>query len=73
LVDLLFGIFHAVPVHNPNVRVDLTMFRLDYTFYLNLIFGVLAIYLWNVNRTNPMDHGCHHAPEPSQARDPERR
>lgn len=67
LMDLLFGIFHAVPVHGSNVRADLTMFRLDYTFYLNLIFGALALYLWNVNRLNPMDHGCHHAHESGPA------
>jgi hypothetical protein len=23
------------------------------------VFGALALYLWNVNRAHPMDHGAH--------------
>ncbi|MGR4064175.1 MAG: permease [Vulcanimicrobiaceae bacterium] len=72
LMDLLFRIFHAVPVHDPNVRADLTMFQFNYTFYLNVIFGALAIYLWSVNRRNPMEHACHHADEPGASTAPGR-
>ena len=35
-------------------------FCFNYTFWLNLIFGALALWLWSVNRRNPMEHGCHH-------------
>ncbi|MDQ2680215.1 MAG: permease [Candidatus Eremiobacteraeota bacterium] len=65
LMDLLFGVFHAIPTPNPHLRADLTMFSINYTFWLNIIFGILAIYLWNVNRTHPMSHGHHesHAAE----------
>jgi hypothetical protein len=59
LMDLAFSALHAVPKPNPNVRHDLTMFSLNYTFWLNLAFGALALYLWRVNRKHPMHHGCH--------------
>jgi uncharacterized membrane protein YraQ (UPF0718 family) len=59
LMDLAFSALHAVPAPNPNVRHDLTTFSLNYTFWLNLAFGALALYLWSVNRAHPMDHGAH--------------
>jgi uncharacterized protein len=59
LMDLAFSALHAVPKPNPNIRHDLTMFAFNYTFYLNLAFGALALYLWRVNRQHPMEHGCH--------------
>jgi uncharacterized membrane protein YraQ (UPF0718 family) len=61
LMDLAFSALHAVPKPNPNIRHDLTMFAFNYTFYLNLAFGALALYLWRVNRQHPMEHGCHAA------------
>ena len=65
LMDFAFSALHAVPKPNPNIRHDLTMFAFNYTFYLNVAFGALALYLWRVNRTHPMEHGCH-APAVSQ-------
>jgi uncharacterized membrane protein YraQ (UPF0718 family) len=59
-MDLAFSALHAVPKPNPNVRHDLTMFALNYTFWLNIAFGALALYLWRVNQKHPMDH-CAHA------------
>ncbi len=56
IMDGAFSALHLVPKPNPNTVHDLTMFSLNYTFYLNLIFGALAIYLWRLNTTNPMDH-----------------
>ncbi len=60
-MDLAFSALHAVPKPNPNVRHDLTMFSVNYTFWLNLGFGAFALYLWRLNRAHPMDHGCHAA------------
>jgi len=54
-----FSALHLVPKPNPNVRHDLTMFSFNYTFWLNVIFGGLAIYVWRLDAANPMDHGCH--------------
>jgi uncharacterized membrane protein YraQ (UPF0718 family) len=59
LMDLAFSALHAVPAPNPNVRHDLTSFSLNYTFWLNLGFGALALYLWRLNRAHPMEHACH--------------
>ncbi|MDQ6930582.1 MAG: permease [Candidatus Eremiobacteraeota bacterium] len=56
LMDVLFGAFHAIPSPNPNLRTNLALFRINYTFWLNLFFGVLAVYIWDINRRNPMGH-----------------
>jgi uncharacterized membrane protein YraQ (UPF0718 family) len=58
-MDLAFSALHLVPKPNPGVRHDLAMFSLNYTFWLNLVFGALAVYLWRLNAANPMEHGCH--------------
>jgi len=47
-------------VPNPNIRHDLTLFSFNYTFWLNLIFGALALYLWRLDATHPMHHGHDH-------------
>jgi uncharacterized membrane protein YraQ (UPF0718 family) len=60
-MDLAFSALHVVPTPNPNIRHDLTTFAFNYTFYLNLAFGALALYLWRLNRTHPMNHGDHAA------------
>jgi uncharacterized membrane protein YraQ (UPF0718 family) len=60
IVDALFSALHWVPARNPDIRRDLTMFSFNYTFWLNLIFGALALYLWRLDATHPMDHGHHH-------------
>jgi uncharacterized protein len=59
LMDLAFSALHMVPKPNPNIRHDLTLFSFNYTFWLNMVFGALALYLWWLNRSNPMDHACH--------------
>ncbi len=62
VMDLAFSALHAVPKPNPHIRHDLTMFAFNYTFYLNVAFGALALYLWRVNQKHPMEHGLHAAP-----------
>ena len=68
VMDGAFSALHLVPQPNPNVRHDLTMFSFNYTFWLNVVFGGLAIYVWRLDAANPMDHGCHDHHE-SQAHD----
>jgi uncharacterized membrane protein YraQ (UPF0718 family) len=58
-MDGVFSALHIVPVRNPNIRHDLTTFSFDATFWLNLAFGALAIYLWRLDASHPMDHGHH--------------
>jgi uncharacterized membrane protein YraQ (UPF0718 family) len=65
LMDLVFSALHMVPKPNPSIRHDLTLFSFNYTFWLNLGFGALAVYLWRLNRTNPTDHACHGSDHPA--------
>ncbi|MEA2787329.1 MAG: uncharacterized protein QOF71_3433 [Candidatus Eremiobacteraeota bacterium] len=58
-MDLAFSALHMVPRPNPNIRHDLTMFSFNYTFWLNLAFGALALYLWRLDARNPMQHHGH--------------
>jgi len=58
-MDEIFAVLHLVPQPNPNIRHDLTLFSLNYTFWLNLVAGALAIYLWRLDAAHPMDHGHH--------------
>jgi uncharacterized membrane protein YraQ (UPF0718 family) len=58
-MDLAFSALHLVPKPNPNIRHDLAMFSFNYTFWLNLVFGALGLYLWRLSAKNPMEHGCH--------------
>ncbi|HTD34261.1 MAG TPA: permease [Candidatus Elarobacter sp.] len=58
-MDGVFSALHLVPRPNPAIRHDLTMFSFNYTFWLNLVFGALAAYLWWQSARHPMEHGCH--------------
>lgn len=62
LMDVLFNAFDWIPVRDPNIRAEMMDFRLDYTFWLNLVFGVLAAVLFWTARRNPMKHAhaCAH-------------
>jgi uncharacterized membrane protein YraQ (UPF0718 family) len=59
IMDGAFSALHLVPVPNPNAVHDLTMFSFNYTFWLNLAFGALAIYLWRLDAGAPMEHMGH--------------
>jgi uncharacterized protein len=59
-MDLAFSALHLVPKPNPNIRHDLQMFAFNYTFWLNLVFGGLGLYLWWLNAKNPMHHPHEH-------------
>lgn len=56
LVDLLFTGLGWIPQPSPDARAHLTHFALNYTFWLNLIFGALGVYLWWLGRRHPMSH-----------------
>jgi hypothetical protein len=58
-MDAAFSALHLVPQPNRNIRHDLTLFSFNYTFWLNVVFGGLAVYLWWLNVKNPMTHACH--------------
>lgn len=59
-MDLIFTVLGQVPAPNPNIHAEMTSFSLNYTFWLNMIFGGLAVYLFWLNRKHPMEHAHHH-------------
>jgi uncharacterized protein len=58
IMQFVFGAFGAVPHPNPHIRTDLSLFAINYTFWLNIAFGALAIALYYVNAKHPMSHSC---------------
>ncbi len=69
-MDGAFAALHLVPRPNPNIRHDLALFSFNYTFWLNLVFGALAGYLWWLDARNPMDHGHHACHDPAMHSEP---
>ena len=58
-MDLGFTALGLVPGHQEDVRGHITHFALNYTFWLNLLFGAVALCLFVLNRQHPMSHGHH--------------
>ncbi|SDN90205.1 hypothetical protein SAMN05216360_112142 [Methylobacterium phyllostachyos] len=56
VMDLAFTGLGLVPDHGIDMRAQITRFGLNYTFWLNLVFGALGAYLWWVSRRHPMGH-----------------
>ncbi len=56
IMDITFTGLGLVPDHTMDVRAHITHFSLNYTFWLNLVFGALGAYLWWVSRKHPMQH-----------------
>ncbi len=59
LMDLAFTALGLLPTANHDIRARLTQFSLNYTFWLNLLFGALAAWLVVQARRHPMDHHAH--------------
>lgn len=62
IMDGAFNLLGWIPPHNRNIHAEVTHFSLDYTFWLNLVFLALAIWLFVIARRHPMhhDHGNGH-------------
>ncbi len=50
LIDLIFTAIGIVPGHSIDIRHELTNFSIDYTFWLNIIFGMIATALFVMAR-----------------------
>jgi hypothetical protein len=46
IMSLPFNYFNLIPKRSINVREELTSFKINYTFYLNLIFGIISLYFF---------------------------
>ncbi|MBR0553391.1 permease [Stakelama marina] len=61
-VDLAFSWAGLVPQAGTDIREELTTFAIDYTFWLNLVFGAIGLWLWRLSRKAPEPkkaHCCH--------------
>jgi len=54
IMELLFTAADWLPGHTADVRQQMSHFSLNYTFWLNLAFGALAIYWFWLNHRHPM-------------------
>lgn len=61
IMDHAFGLFHAIPVRTMSMTMTdpASLFQINYTFFLNLIFGALALYVWHLNAASGHKHACH--------------
>lgn len=60
IMDVAFSLLGIIPEGTIDIRNRLTEFSLDYTFWLNILFGALAVWLFWLNHKHPMDHSHHH-------------
>ncbi len=61
LMDVAFNALGWIPGSRPDVHADMVHFSLNYTFWLNIAFGLLAAGLFVLARRSPMQHGhCEH-------------
>lgn len=59
IMDVAFNALGWIPTSRPNIQATMGHFAFDYTFWLNLLFGLFALALFIVARRNPMQHGTH--------------
>ena len=61
IMDLAFNALGWVPTRRPNLRAEMVHFSINYTFWLNLVFGALALWLFLLSRRAPAQHAhCEH-------------
>jgi len=63
IMDLGFTVLGLVPAPASDLRSHITHFSLNYTFWLNLLLGAVAAYLFWVAYKHPMEHHHHDAGE----------
>jgi uncharacterized protein len=67
VMDVVFGALGFIPARPANIRAEMTHFAIDYTFWLNLIAGAVALWLFSRARRHRREHpehahhhACHH-------------
>ena len=62
IMDVAFNALGWIPPHRPDLRAAMVQFSFDYTFWLNLLFGALALALFTASRRRPAPQSCcaHH-------------
>ena len=61
IMDALFSALGWIPQSRPDMHAAMVQFSLNYTFWLNIAFGLFGAALFAVARRHPMQHGhCEH-------------
>jgi uncharacterized membrane protein YraQ (UPF0718 family) len=61
IMDVAFSALGWIPRQRPNMQAEMVHFSMNYTFWLNLVFALLAIGLFVLARAKPMAPGhCEH-------------
>ena len=55
-MDVAFTALGLVPKPGADIRAHVSSFSVNYTFWLNLMFGIAALWIWRLNRSHPMHH-----------------
>jgi uncharacterized protein len=58
IMDVAFDALHWIPQRRLDMHAEMVRFSLNYTFWLNVLFGLAALTLLVVAQRNPMQHGC---------------
>jgi uncharacterized membrane protein YraQ (UPF0718 family) len=65
IMDVVFNAVGWIPSHHPNLQAEVDHVSINYTFWLNLVFGLIALALVILAKRNPMRmqraHCCGHA------------
>lgn len=59
IMSVPFHYFHLIPNRNVNVRETLTTFKFNYTFYLNVLFGLVSLYFYFLTRKEGKPNAAH--------------
>jgi hypothetical protein len=59
IMSLPFTFFHLIPKNIGNVRSELMSFKINYTFYLNIIFGLISLYFFLLGRRKSVPKVMH--------------
>jgi uncharacterized membrane protein YraQ (UPF0718 family) len=54
VMDLAFNALDWIPRHHPNLQAEMSHVSINYTFWLNLVFGLIAVALVVLAKRNPM-------------------
>jgi uncharacterized membrane protein YraQ (UPF0718 family) len=60
IMDVAFGVAGLLPVRHGNMRGAMALFSVNYTFWLNIGFGLGAVALFVAARRAPVSHCEHH-------------
>ncbi len=69
VMDVAFGALGWIPRRRPDMHAAMTHFSLNYTAWLDISFGLLALALFALARRHPMQHShCEHHAHAAPAR-----